>query len=57
LCNKYNIALSDSAKQIFSIIEIMLRENVEPHKLEEIIKSALDELRELERQIKSNSIY
>lgn len=55
LCNKYSIPLSDSAKQIFSIIEIMLRENVEPHKLEEIIKSAVDELRELERRIKSKS--
>lgn len=50
LFNKYSIAPSDAANQFFSIIELMLRENTEPHKLEEIIKSEVSELREKQRR-------
>ena len=50
LCNKYSIPPSDAANQFFSLIELMQRENVEPHKLEEIIKSSVSELREIERR-------
>jgi hypothetical protein len=46
--NKYSIPPSAAANQFFSIIETMLRENKEPHKLEEEIKSKISELREID---------
>lgn len=52
-CNKYSIPPSAAASLLFSILEIMLRENIEPHKLEEEIKSKINELRKLNAQIES----
>ena len=51
LFNKYSIPPSAAANQFFSIIETMLRENKEPHKLEEEIKSKISELWEIDNQI------
>jgi hypothetical protein len=51
LFNKYSVHPSDAANQFFSIIELMVRENTEPHKLEETIKSEVSELREIQRRI------
>jgi uncharacterized protein (DUF1697 family) len=51
LCNKYSIPPSAAANQFFSIIETMLRENKEPHKLEEELKSKTSELRVIDSQI------
>ena len=39
LFNKYSISPSTAAKLMFSAIEIMLRDNIEPHRLEEEIKT------------------
>lgn len=55
LFNKYSISPSAAAKQFFSIIEIMLRQNKEPHKLEEEIKLKISELREIDNQIETNN--
>lgn len=55
LFNKYGIPPSAAANQFFSIIETMLRENKEPHKLEEEIKSQISELREIDNQIETNN--
>ena len=44
--NKYGITPTAAASKFYSIIEIMLRENIEPHKLEEEIKSKSTELQE-----------
>ena len=55
LFNKYSIPPSAAANQFYSIIETMLRENKEPHKLEEEIKSKISELREIDNQIETNS--
>ena len=55
LCNKYSIPPSVAANQFFSIIETMLRENKEPHKLEEEIKSKISELREIDNQIETSN--
>ena len=55
LFNKYGIPLSAAANQFFSIIETMLRENKEPHKLEEELKSKISELREIDNQIETNN--
>lgn len=55
LFNKYSISPSAAAKQFFSITETMLRENKEPHRLEEEIKSKISELREIDNQIETNS--
>ena len=54
LFNKYSIPPSAAANQFYSIIETMLRENKEPHKLEEEIKSKISELREIDNQIETN---
>lgn len=55
LFNKYSIPPSAAANQFFSIIETMLRENKEPHKLEEEIKSKITELREIDSQIETSN--
>ena len=55
LFNKYSISPSAAANQFYSIIETMLRENKEPYKLEEEIKSKISELREIDNQIETNS--
>ena len=55
LFNKYGIPLSAAANQFYSIIETMLRENKEPHKLEEELKSKISELREIDNQIETTS--
>jgi len=54
LFNKYNISPPAAANQFYSIIETMLRENKEPHKLEEELKSKISELREIDNQIETN---
>jgi hypothetical protein len=54
-CNKYSIPPSVAANQFFSIIETMLRENKEPHKLEEELKSKISELREIDNQIETRN--
>ena len=55
LFNKYNISPPAAANQFYSIIETMLRENKEPHKLEEELKSKISELREIDNQIETNN--
>jgi hypothetical protein len=55
LFNKYGIPLSAAANQFYSIIETMLRENKEPHKLEEELKSKISELREINNQIETSN--
>ena len=55
LFNKYSIPPPAAANQFYSIIETMLRENKEPYKLEEEIKSKISELREIDNQIETNS--
>jgi hypothetical protein len=55
LFNKYDIPLTAAANQFYSIIETMLRENKEPHKLEEELKSKISELREIDNQIETNN--
>lgn len=54
LGNKHSIPPSALAKHFFSIIEITLRENIEPHKLEEVIKSKTNELQEINEQIETS---
>ncbi|HKQ21826.1 MAG TPA: hypothetical protein VJS91_07290 [Nitrososphaeraceae archaeon] len=53
-CNKYSIPPTALAEHLFSIIEITLRENIEPHKLEEVIKSEISELREIKDEIETS---
>lgn len=55
LFNKYSVPPSAAANQFFSIIETMLRENKEPHKLEEELRSKITELREIDNQIETNN--
>ncbi|MDW0118988.1 MAG: hypothetical protein QOK64_00515, partial [Nitrososphaeraceae archaeon] len=55
LFNKYSIPPSAAANQFFSIIETMLRENKEPHKLEEELMSKISELREIDNQIETTN--
>jgi len=54
LFNKYNISPRAAANQFFSIIVTMLRENKEPHKLEEELKSKISVLRKTHNQIETN---
>ena len=54
LFNKYSIKPSTAANQFYSLIETMLRGNIEPHKLEGEIKSELDKLQRIRDQIKIN---
>lgn len=49
--NKYNIPPVQLANHLSSIIEITLRENIEPHQLEEAITSKIGELREINEEI------
>jgi hypothetical protein len=51
LFNKYSIPPSIAANQLFSLIEMMQRENIEPHRLEEAIKSRIIELETINAQI------
>jgi len=55
LFNKYSIPPSAAANQFYSIIVTMLRENKEPHKLEEEIKSKISELWEIDNQIETSN--
>ena len=55
LFNKYSIPPSAAAIQFYSIIETMLRENKEPYKLKEEIKSKISELRKIDNQIETDS--
>ena len=54
LGNKHSIPPTALAKHFFSLIEITLRENIEPHKLEEVIKSKINELEEINEQIETS---
>jgi transcriptional regulator with XRE-family HTH domain len=54
LFNKYNIAPSTAEKLFFSLIETMLKKNLEPHWLEEEIKLKLTELETITAQIQAN---
>lgn len=54
-CNKYSIPPTALAKHLFSIIEITLRENIEPHKLEEVIKLKINKLHELADEVEARS--
>jgi hypothetical protein len=51
LFNKYSIPPSTAANKLFSLIEIMLRDNIEPHRLEEEIRSKNIELKRINAQI------
>lgn len=51
--NKYSITPSSLANQLFSIIEMTLKENVEPDKLDELLKSKINKLREIDKQIET----
>jgi DNA-binding Lrp family transcriptional regulator len=51
LFNKYSISPTTATNQLFSLIEIMLRDNVEPHRLEDEIKSKNIELKRINAQI------
>jgi len=53
LFNKFSISPPAAANQFFSIIETMLRENKEPHKLEEELKSKIIELRKIDNEIET----
>lgn len=53
--NKYSIPPSSLAKQLFSIIEMMLKENLEPAKLDELIKSKISQLREIDNQMETSN--
>lgn len=55
LFNKYSVSPPTAANLFFSIIETMLRENKEPHKLEEELKSKIGELREIYSQIENSN--
>jgi hypothetical protein len=44
LFNKYSISPSTATNQFFSLIQTMLRDNIEPHKLEEEIRFKQNEL-------------
>ena len=48
--NKYGITPTAAASKFFSLIETMLRENIEPDKLEEEIKSKSTKLQEINAQ-------
>lgn len=55
--NKFSISPTALAKQLFSIIEMTLRENMEPDKLDELIKSKTSQLREIQNQVEiSNNL-
>ena len=54
LINKYSIKPSIAANQFYSLIETMLRDNIEPHKLKGEIKLGLDELQRIKDQIEIN---
>lgn len=55
--NKFSISPTALAKQLFSIIEMTLRENMEPDKLGELIKSKTSQLREIHNQVEiSNNL-
>jgi hypothetical protein len=51
LFNKYSIRPTTAVNQLFSLIEITLRDNIEPHRLEEEIKSKIIELKRINAQI------
>ncbi|MDP9211464.1 MAG: hypothetical protein M3N27_05675 [Thermoproteota archaeon] len=51
--NKFSMSPSALANQLHSIIEMTLKENIEPHKLEEIIKLKISKIREIEDEIES----
>jgi hypothetical protein len=53
--NKYSMSPSSLANQLFSIIEMTLRENIEPDILEELIKSKISRLREIDSQIETSN--
>ena len=53
--NKYSMSPSSLANQLFSIIEMTLRENIEPDILDELIKSKISRLREIDSQIETSN--
>ena len=55
LGNKHSIPPTALANRLFSIIEITLRENIEPHKLDEVIKSKISELQEINNQVEDSN--
>jgi hypothetical protein len=52
--NKYSVPPTAAANLIFSAIEILLKENVEPDKLEEAVKSKFSQLRDDEKRVDAN---
>jgi len=57
-CNKYSIPVDKIVNYLFSIIEITLRENIEPHKLREEVELKIAELSEIKDQIKmANNLH
>jgi hypothetical protein len=54
LFNKYNISPSTAANQFFSLIETMLRDNIEPHRLGEEIRFEQNELQRIKSQVEIN---
>jgi predicted transcriptional regulator len=53
LFNKYSISPSNAKKLLFSIIEMILRDNIEPNRLEEQIKSKNAELERINSEIET----
>ena len=56
LFNKYSIPSSTAAKQFYSLIETMIKHDIEPHRLEEEIKSKQDELLKIKAQVEDNEM-
>ncbi len=54
LFNKYDVKPIIAANQFFSIIETMLRNKIEPHRLEEEIELKQDELQSIKAKIEAN---
>ena len=54
LGNKHSIPPTALANLLFSVIEIMLRADIEPHKLDEVIKSKVNELKEINNKIETS---
>jgi transcriptional regulator with XRE-family HTH domain len=54
LFNKYSISPSTAANQFFSLIETMLRDNIEPHRLGEEIRFEQNELQRIKSQVEIN---
>ena len=54
LFNKYGISPTTAANQFFSLIETMLKHNIEPHRLEEEIQLQQNKLEMIKNQVETN---